>query len=77
MIARLRALFSEIASATSPFENRPPMAVHYVEPKLVVEVQYTEITEGGTVRQPSIKGLRPDVLPAEVVADDQIRACFA
>ena len=76
-ITRLSALFSQIATDTSPFANRPPMAVRYVEPRLVVEVQYTEVTEGGTLRQPSIKGLRTDVLPAEVVADDQIRDCFA
>lgn len=76
-IARLSRLFSEIASVSPPFANRPPMPVNYVEPKLVVEVQYTEVTEGGTLRQPSIKGLRSDVLPPDVVADDEIRACFA
>lgn len=33
----------------------------------------TEVTEGGTLRQPSIKDLRTDVIPTEVVADAEIR----
>jgi len=73
----LRRLFSETATPRSPFHNRPPMPVNYVEPTLVVEVQYTEVTEAGTLRQPSIKGFRADLVPAEVVADEEIRGRFA
>jgi ATP-dependent DNA ligase len=69
--------FADISTDTSPFENRPPGTVHHVAPTVVVEVQYTEVTEGGTLRQPSIKGLRTDVLPSEVVADDEIAGRFA
>ncbi len=76
MIAQLLALFKRITTAASPFANRPPVAVNYVDPRLVVEVQHTEVTEGGTLRQPSIKGLRTDLLPTEVVADDDIRTAF-
>ena len=39
---------------------------------LVVEVAYTEVTESGTLRQPSIKGLRTDVVAQDIVADDEI-----
>jgi len=35
-----------------------------------------EVTETGTLRQPSIKGLRTDVLASEVTWDDEIAACF-
>ena len=76
MIARLLALFERITTAASPFANRPPVALNFVDPRLVVEVQYTEVTDGGTLRQPSIKGLRTDLLPTDVVADDDIRTCF-
>ncbi|MGH9164614.1 MAG: DNA ligase D, partial [Acidimicrobiales bacterium] len=70
LIAQLMALFSRIATAGSPFAAGPvPRGLHFVEPLLVVEVAYTEITEAGTLRQPSIKGLRPDLVATEVTVD--------
>ena len=44
--------------------------VHYVEPRLVVEVEYTEFTRDGTLRHPSFQGLRDDKDPADVVRED-------
>ena len=73
MIRQLDRLFAQTAIPTSPFVNRPPTKLHYVKPMLVVEVAYTEVTEGGTLRQPSIKGLRTDVVAQDIVADDEIR----
>jgi bifunctional non-homologous end joining protein LigD len=73
MIRQLDRLFAQIAIPTSPFVNVPPLKLHYVRPMLVVEVAYTEVTEGGTLRQPSIKGLRTDVVAQDIVADDEIR----
>ncbi len=43
---------------------------------LVVGVAYSEVTESGTLGQPSIKGLRTDVLAGEVTWDDEIGACL-
>jgi bifunctional non-homologous end joining protein LigD len=40
--------------------------VHWVEPRLVAEVEYTERTEEGILRHPSFKGLREDK-PADEV----------
>ncbi|HEV3474840.1 MAG TPA: non-homologous end-joining DNA ligase [Actinomycetota bacterium] len=37
----------------------------WVRPELVCEVEYLEITEGGKLRAPSFKGLRPDKSPAD------------
>jgi ATP-dependent DNA ligase len=52
------------------------LKLHFVRPTLVVEVAYTEVTEAGTLRQPSIKGLRTDVIAGEVTWDDDLAACF-
>jgi bifunctional non-homologous end joining protein LigD len=40
--------------------------VVWVEPKLVAEVEFSEWTHDGRIRQPSYKGLRDDKGPAEV-----------
>ena len=76
MIHRLTRLFTEIQEPTPRFVNPPRMPLHWVRPMLVVEVAYTEVTEGGTLRQPSIKGLRTDVIADEVTWDQEISACF-
>lgn len=41
----------------------------WVEPRLVVEVEHTEWTRDGRLRQPSYKGLRDDLDPGEVVRE--------
>ncbi len=41
----------------------------WVEPALVCEVEFTEWTREGTLRQPSFKGLRDDKDPREVVRE--------
>jgi bifunctional non-homologous end joining protein LigD len=75
-IARLTRLFAEIEMPSSPFVNLARAKLHWVRPLLVTEVAYTEVTEAGTLRQPSIKGLRTDVVAAEVTWDDEIEECF-
>jgi bifunctional non-homologous end joining protein LigD len=50
--------------------------LHWVQPLLVVEIAYTEVTEAGTLRQPSIKGLRTDVIAGEVTWDEEIAERF-
>ena len=76
MIRQLQKLFAQIAMPESPFVNKPPLKLQFVRPMLVVEIAYTEVTDGGTLRQPSIKGLRTDVIAGEVTWDDEIAACF-
>lgn len=72
LIRQLAALFEKTTRGTSPFANPVPKALHFVEPLLVVEVAYNEVTEAGTLRQPSIKGLRTDVVADEVVLDAEL-----
>ncbi|CAA9232281.1 MAG: DNA_ligase_IV_Ku-like [uncultured Acidimicrobiales bacterium] len=75
-IGQLKHLFAQIAIPTSPFANPPRAKLHHARPMLVTEVAYTEVTETGTLRQPSIKGLRTDIIATEVTWDDEIAACF-
>jgi bifunctional non-homologous end joining protein LigD len=55
----------------TPFEGRqPPKEAVYVEPRLVVEVDFREWTAARTLRAPVYKGLRPDKDPAEVAFEN-------
>ncbi len=77
MIRQLMALFAQIEVPAPPFVNPPATGLHWARPLLVTEVAYTEVTETGTLRQPSIKGLRTDVIAGEVTWDDEIAGRFA
>jgi bifunctional non-homologous end joining protein LigD len=76
MIRQLTRLFAQIKVPEPPFVNPPKLALHPVQPMLVVEIAYTEVTEAGTLRQPSVKGLRTDVIAGEVTWDDEIAERF-
>jgi bifunctional non-homologous end joining protein LigD len=55
-----------------PLSDPPPRGigkVHWVEPKMVVEVAFTEWTKDGVVRHPSYQGERTDKRPEEVVRE--------
>ena len=67
---RLAGLLKPLARATTPFSGRqPPKDSHFVEPELVCEVEFSEWTHSGTLRQPSYKGLRDDKRPQEVIRE--------
>jgi bifunctional non-homologous end joining protein LigD len=69
-LTRLSKLLATRARTESPFAGRqPPKGTSYVEPSLVCEVEFSEWTEAGTVRQPSYKGLRDDRPAVEVVRE--------
>ena len=74
LLRHLGAAFTDLATETSPFV--PPPAVpplHFVRPSLVVEVMFNEMTTAGVLRQPSLKGLRDDVAPAEVGWSEELQ----
>jgi bifunctional non-homologous end joining protein LigD len=55
---------------TSPFEGRqPPKGSRFVEPELVAEVEYGELTRDRMLRHPRFKGLRQDKPASEVVLE--------
>jgi len=65
---KLRAL----ASDRSPFAGPAPKTntkAHFVEPKLVAEVSFTEWTRDGALRHPVFVGLRPDKQATDVVRE--------
>ena len=73
-IRQLTEVFARTARDDSPFAEHLIGKLHYVQPLLVAEVAYNEITEGGTLRQPSLQGFRTDLDPGEVLADEGLQA---
>ncbi|MBB4665246.1 DNA ligase D [Conexibacter arvalis] len=74
----LIARVGEIERARSPFappadraggRSPIPRGAHWVEPLLVADVEYSERTREGILRQPVFKGLRDDKPPQEVVRE--------
>lgn len=53
---------------TSPFLDapKPNAPVHWVEPKLVAEMSFSEWTKEGYMRQPTFEGMRDDKKPTAV-----------
>jgi bifunctional non-homologous end joining protein LigD len=56
-----------LSRETNPFAGgRGPRGAHHVEPELVAEIEYRELTNDGLVRHGSFKGLREDKPAREV-----------
>ncbi|MCA2222669.1 non-homologous end-joining DNA ligase [Nonomuraea aurantiaca] len=75
-----QAMLDDLHERLTPLERpESPFAVpvprehardaHWVEPRLVGEVQYAEVTGDGRLRHPSWRGLRPDREPDDVRLD--------
>ena len=63
LLRELRRRLEPLRRPAPPLSGRPPSGlggVHWVEPRLVVEVEFTEWTEDGRLRHPSFVGLRED-----------------
>ena len=67
---KLRGVLESMAVDGAPFDPPPPGAIarraHWVEPRLVAEVQFTEWTVDGKIRHPSLQGFRTDKRPTDV-----------
>jgi len=59
---RLAALLGSLATDACPFAPPPktPGTAHWVRPRLVAQVRYTETTDEGRLRHPAYLGLRDD-----------------
>jgi bifunctional non-homologous end joining protein LigD len=68
-LAMLQERLAPLARTTPPVVDPPRQAAEWVEPVLVVEVEFTDWTPDGRLRHPSYKGLRDDVRPEEVVRE--------
>lgn len=64
----LHARLAELRTPTSPFSDRvPEPGARWAEPRLVVQIAFTEWTRDGMLRHPRFLGLRDDK-PAQDVA---------
>ncbi|MDO8212997.1 DNA ligase D [Conexibacter sp. CPCC 206217] len=75
LLQRLRAIerrtrpFARSTTRSRSASATIPRGAHWVEPLLVADVEYTERTQEGLLRQPVFKGLRDDKPPQEVVRE--------
>ncbi len=67
----LGAKLRRLSRSSSPFERgRPPeRGIHWVQPKLVAQVGFTEWTRDGKLRHPRFLGLRDDKAARDVVRE--------
>jgi bifunctional non-homologous end joining protein LigD len=69
-LAELKQRLAPLARDTNPFANRRgPRKAHFVEPELVAEIEFRELTAEGMVRHGSFKGLREDKPASDVVLE--------
>jgi bifunctional non-homologous end joining protein LigD len=72
-IFRLGALMRPLEVKAAPVDA-PRAAVrgaHWIKPKLVAEIAFTEMTKDGTLRHPSYLGLRDDKKPEAVIVETE------
>ncbi len=66
----LRKKLDRIERKTSPFSEVPnEKNVHWVSPKLIAQLKFSEFTETGSMRHPVFLGLRADKDPKDIVME--------
>jgi bifunctional non-homologous end joining protein LigD len=75
MLLELAAKLNPLNADRSPFADYPraKKGQHFVKPKLVAQVAFTEWTHDGKLRHPRFLGLRKDKRPADVVREEPAR----
>ncbi|XVV06725.1 non-homologous end-joining DNA ligase [Actinosynnema sp. CA-248983] len=72
MLADLLSHLTPLSRPTAPFTDEVPTDharnAHWVQPRLVGEVQFRTWTPEGRLRHPSWRGLRPDKSPSDITA---------
>jgi bifunctional non-homologous end joining protein LigD len=70
-LKRLGRMLAQLESPNCPFaeDGMPRRGVHWVKPKLIAQVGFTEWTAGDKLRHPRFLGLREDKRPEEVVRE--------
>jgi bifunctional non-homologous end joining protein LigD len=74
MLVELKKQLTPLETDACPFSPEPARAWtgpgrHWVKPKLVGEVTFSEWTNDGRLRHPSFQGLRADKRPRDVVRE--------
>jgi bifunctional non-homologous end joining protein LigD len=72
LLQRLGRQLAGFETSTCPFaaDGLPRRGVHWVKPKLVAQIAFTEWTAEGKLRHPRFLGLREDKRPEDVVRED-------
>jgi DNA ligase D-like protein (predicted ligase) len=67
-LKRLKKKMSSLEQSSPPFveDDLPGRDVHWIEPKLVAQIGFTEWTRDGRLRHPRYLGLRRDKKPRQV-----------
>jgi bifunctional non-homologous end joining protein LigD len=70
-LRRLSKKLARLETPISPFEGNglPRSGVHWVKPRLVAQIGFTEWTHDNKLRHPRFLGLREDKKPEEVVRE--------
>ena len=78
-LARLMKLLKPLETSDCPFAVRPKTneRPHWVEPRLVAQIKFTEWTADGSLRHPVYLGLRDDKDPSDVVREGVSRPSVA
>jgi len=71
LLRRLGEKLVRLKTPVPPFaeDGLPRRGVHWVKPKLVAQIGFTEWTAGGKLRHPRFLGLRDDKRPEDVVRE--------
>lgn len=76
MLDALSRRFRELETQQSPLANPEEVEsdrVHWLKPRLVGEVSFTEWTDDRRLRHPSFEGMRDDKNPSDVVNEEKRR----
>jgi len=75
LLRGLKAKLAALATDEPPFFERPRgVKGHWVKPRLVAEVAFTEWTGDGRVRHPTFRGLRNDKDPEAITREEPAHA---
>lgn len=71
-LLHLSRQLAQLETVTCPFaaDGLPRRGVHWVKPKLVAQIGFTEWTAEDKLRHPRFLGLREDKRPEDVVRED-------
>jgi bifunctional non-homologous end joining protein LigD len=68
-LTQLKDLLNPLTRPTSPFAIPPKEPSTWVEPVVIVDVEFTAWTPDGKLRHPSYKGIRTDLDPSGLVRE--------
>ena len=73
LLRSLHAKLKALATDKDPFHNRPrDVKGHWVRPKMIAEVTFTEWTSDGRIRHPVFHALRTDKDPQAIVREQPV-----